>query len=1067
MPDMEQTLTLLPAEALTLPDGAGLLPAEESIADGLSALAAALPGEAAAPTPFDHARRTLAALARADLPQTAAWRGLLALCLLTDVWADGPRIAVRTVIAQSSALAAALLDTGEAIRLVFLGGRLVGTASAEAIVLPAADASDLADILPSRVTWYNRQTGRFADPSALLNEADRLLLLRRLAPMKASAPVSSFIAALNHEGMKPAQAAARQEASALRALAIRVEAVAGLLPEAAFDGLTAETATYRTSSGNPLLSADAQEEAAPAPQTVWLWHGVPFARSSSALGLEAAGAPGESAALDELADEIDLLLRCSPTWRQALHRRLAEWLIGHGSAALSPAARKAIEESKRQAGQFVPDEGVRLSWPLRHTGGAAQLICRECLDDRWQSALAAPFADRLCLLPAGAIDDVMLARTCQLRNAAEPCAVLPPLSAALAQCAAEATDGAALVTEGFAFTLENGAVRASMTLAGKRTLTLTRVYQADEIIRLAAEDVPTLAVWPSVPFAGGRWHAYYAYQHGGGLRTQLLRGGQWISTEDRLFSVVETDHFPAMLLLRQGDFCLGALPNLLPPFEPDRTEPIIAAIDLGASGTAVALRQGLHAEGCALPALVRTLLRGGRSAPMAQEFLPDSPLPAVWPAAAELFSDGSAPLTDGHMLLSSAETIPEKSLIYDLKWGVDVLSRRARRLYLHQLMMSVSLSAALLGAPSISWRVALPEDMTEQGRRGLLEDVAELAPLVAAHTGLPLTAGLAVLHSDASLALGAYHRGEGGIRGGFLSLDWGGTSLSLALWLRGMNRPAVRCALPLGMQALLAELSPDALRADFADLADTAARSCVMRLADQLTATRGSRRALDKARCLLDVCLGTHLSTLTAHMNARYAAGEMTDLQARLAAFAATALAIAGLIQEQTWRDPLLNDYLPANMTLALAGRGSLLFTSLPETLRARLMHLVRLMMSADHPVVGLRFAPSATPKLETALGLTRLTELSETPPGKAVPLRANAPLPLPPDGLIMHFLTMLRMELPEICEKVYPGLFAADGRLTADAAAMIRAAAARHFTSAAVPEAAFAACLAEIRALP
>ena len=57
------------------------------------------------------------------------------------------------------------------------------------------------------------------------------------------------------------------------------------------------------------------------------------------------------------------------------------------------------------------------------------------------------------------------------------------------------------------------------------------------------------------------------------------------------------------------------------------------------------------------------------------------------------------------------------------------------------------------GAPSISWRLALPDGGPAKARAELWREVCHLAPLVARDTGLPLN-DETVRHADASLALG-------------------------------------------------------------------------------------------------------------------------------------------------------------------------------------------------------------------------------------------------------------------------------------------------------------------------
>ena len=1101
LPKREKGMIFLPeADAWTLEESVGFAASPLSVAEAMTRLSDGLGSaeEAPAPSPTDYLRRALRALEDQEHPRhretTEHWRGMLAVCLLMDAWAEEAEVSAVRVEPRESAFASAVLSgVREPLWLAVLSlgdeRRVLGVANRKVGLLPAAQAEDLSPLLPERVGWYDARARRFSDPSRWLNESDRALLLRRLTLMKdgASPAVERFRTDLTKEGLRPAQEAARQEEDALRAMAIRAKAVMGLAGESCFDQLTVRMDQRRKAARpQPLLEclglSEEESAAEDSHDQTWLWKGIPFARTSAVLGLEETGHPREAEALVEIDRELEMLERCSPAWNRDLARKLDDFLMERrASPAFSPAARTVMEAVIHQAhADALEERETLLTWPWDAEHGAARFLVREGLGDALADGMRSPFADKLCLLPGGAwnaLDDATLSRVCFLPAAedAPACAVIPPLSAELAACLEELRDEGYLLLDSFAFRRVEGGVEAAFTLSGHRRVTVSRVYAPEETRLIPMEAVPTVAVWPFVSLRESEWRAYYVYQRGGALRVEIPLEGQWLTTEDRLFSVIRTTRFPSMLVLRDGQNCLGALPNVLPKHQPGRTEPVVAAIDLGASGCAAALRQGNRSEPLSLPNLVRTVLHGMKAASLEEDFLPARPIGPVTPAIVELFDQAPdpEPLTQGHILMAeSARTLARQEggdLHCALKWGAEESDVRARRLMLRQVMMLCSLAAVRSGAPSVAWRIILPEGVALEGRKRLWREMNELAPMVARETGLPLTPGKpAVAHGDERMALEMYLRGDSGLRGSFLAVDIGAESAAMTLWLRGMNRPAVRCLLPLGVHAMLLNsllLAPECLREDFDDLPDAPARQCVMDLADRLPRARTNRREMEKCGMMLDLCLSEHLGVITSHMAARYAQGSVTTTHALLLCGFGLLLALAGLVQERAWRDPLMNDYLPAEMTLCLAGRGSQVLTAQPEMIKARLARMIRLMMSADHPVRFTHWSPSALPKCEMAMGLARAANASAETPAPADTLRSAAPMTLDVGQLAGRFVTAFHAEFAGACERLFPNMIAPHGGLTAEGSTMVAAAAARQAEALGI-EAALAGCVMDLRAI-
>lgn len=992
--------------------------------------------------------------------QEARWRGLLAFCLLADAWGEEP-VAIKTIRPEDSPFARAILS-GET-SLALWRGQLLGVVQPQTGVTPAEQMEPLT--LPARAFWYD---GDFHDPTERLNERDRTLLTFRLSALNRQGEpcMQRFLSALTQASLRTAQAAAHLDEAGNARMLLCMKAVFGEVP-----GVSAERSDY-VNSVNPILAAlgavEHKEPAAPA--ITWRYHGIPFARSHGAALFESADDPKEDQAFAALTDEVALLERYSPIWREQTAGRIHQWLQQHREdRTLLPNLRAMLENAAGQLGRPMPLETLHLQWPW-HTHGAASALLQETLGASMDEALAQPFADKLCLLPGGAwnaLGEEPFNRLCALpATATEPAAaVIPPLSQAMA-----VQGEAHLLAESFSFAYTaDGGVQASFTLRGNGLAVLERTYTQQELRRLSPEEAPTIAVWPCMHLPG--WRAYYVYLHGGTLRAAALDGNAWCKTEDRLFSVVKTEHYPSMVALLEGKTCLGVLPNRAAPWQGTSTGPALCLMEMGASALTLGMRLGENAEPLQLPNLLKTLLYGGKAANIGEEFLPASPLGPVLPGAVELFSQAEepAPLVDGHLLMpescTSLANRDARTIFAAWKWNVDETSRRARRLMLHQAMLMASLAAAVRGATAVGWRIALPEGMAGEGRRDLWQTVGQLAPVVAAECGLPL-AESQVSHGDESLALGTYFRTAGGVRGGFAVMDVGSSETTLALWLRGMNRPAVRICLPLGVQTMLLDglmRSPNALEKDFADMLDAGAKASLLALAQQLRDAHG-RKELEKCVLMLDQCLSQHGQALAAHMNGRFQQGHTLCMQALILQGIAALMTIGGLALEQVGQNPLLNDHLPVEMTLMMTGRGSLLMADLPENVKAALAQFLRMQLRGNHPVQSLHFLFSTAPKCEMVLGLACMKEASTGAPTAPQACQAGTSLSQTPEALVCGFIKGFASVFPQAAYLLYGHVLEQDGSIAARGEKLVRAVASRHFNPDHAPEVALAACLAELR---
>lgn len=1034
----------------------------------LTAVAGAMEADGVAAGPDILGSLRMAARDAASPEGEAVWRGSVALALLWDTWADTPvPLAVREVEGDTPLSAMVLAarrprDREEPLRLVTLGDRLLGVAHPALGLIPRPE--DLTEFLPPRVSWY--RAGVFADPTPCLNERDRAVLIRRLSLLSGEA-ARRFAAALLQEGLRTSRALAARDEAAVRALTLRALAVCGMA-DGGFPGLTVREEKYAAASENPLLTALASsppdERADDRCHRVYCWRGVPFARTSAATALDAAGVPGEQDALEDIAGELGLL-SMSNRWQRETAKGLTAFIQAAEGRALSPAAREVLTEAKlacTAAGQGL-QEPVRLTWPWPWDGAAAWLL-RSSLGDDWADRREPPFSDRLTLLPNAAPDalgDAALNVSCRLpqAQAGMPCMVVPPLSPAWA--ARVAREPECLPPQGFSFavTAEDG-VEAAMTIRGKDEVVVSRVYGEAELTLLQPEETPTVAVWPSVRFPAENWRAYFVYIHGMSLSVRALHEGRWTQAEEHLWSVLRTDTFPTALTLHREGQCLGALLNLLPVFRAEKAGAAVAAVDLGLSGVAVAV--GLGEESCAplkLPNLVRTLLHGSRPAPFGEEFLPPEPMNGILPAVVSMTREAEAPmpLLDGHIGPCDQ---PERTYAA-LKWSLDAADRRARRLLLRQTMLTAALDARMRGASRIGWRVALPGQLAQPARESLMADVRDAAPLVSGDACLPLAVP-AVLGMEEGAALSVYLRERVFRRGSFIALDVGAEQASVTLWLRGMGRPCGVVRLPLGIDAMVLEdwaRQPEGFREDFAALAPGPARVQVEAMADAAAATSRTLRDMERCRLLADACLGGQLPALTEEMNRQLAQGGMTLTQALLLLGFAVLMTSVGLVLEQARQDAAVNDRLPSALPLCLTGRGALLLAGLPDTLKVRLLRFARLGMNPEHAVRQLHLTFSQEPKMEIALGLAHAEEgMAES--AEAVPAWPESAVPMSPLILLRALVLAFFAEFPLAAGRLFPGLVE-DGRLTDAAEECLRAAT---LQCPGRTPAALAACVARVR---
>ena len=1045
-------------------------------------------------------------LAPVPRDRTAEARGLLAFLLLREYR--------RRSGSESDLVLLPLEPEDSAFCRAFLTSRGVSRASLvclraeETLLQPVAlllpelgtEAARLsgshAGLFPSFVHWLDRDRLVFQDPCPFLSEGDRQILTEQLTRLRSvlrsprSRTLVDFLSDWHRDIM---QAPRSEEEDPF--LPGRLRVVCGLyrLPIWKKD-LQRLPAFYEIPpAGDAVCAALAGTEAFdPAAckireEVTYAFRGIPIARESATRLLVSPRLPEEKHLLSSLAAECDILLHSSDDYHEALAAGLQELLDRFPQADL--AAREAAGRLLEEAREPIRDAVTELSWPWDTVSASVLTILTECLGPDLASAALRPFSDRLTVFPARGgetIGDALLSRLCVLSRepaqasapedipaapdappapAVLPDAVLPPLSPDFARALCRSPEGQSLIQEGFlAFTPDPEGIRAVLTLEGAFTLRLIRVYSAEEQLPLYAHDMPSLAVWPSLPFPAEDWKAYFSWAHGPeSFRFTVLTREEELTLEGAAPRfALRSESFPLCFLLFRDSLSVGALPNLLPPPSLPSGGGWTASLDFGAAASSLVLSDGVSRWPMHGPVRVRTLLRNPAATEdlLWREFLPAVPVSALLPGALRIFRndllDSDLPFRDAVILMSSSLRdvldVSPRALYTDLKWNGE--KGRASRLYLHQLMLMAALEARCGGAVSLCWRAAVPDEMPPEGRERLADLLRSLAEAVREESGLswPEKAP-AVAFASESAALGSYFRfcAPEETRSGFMALDLGADTADLSLFLRGRDHAVRSCQLPLGVHNMLLPAllrRPALLREDFDFLRQAllppepeseALPPLLVALGTEASAVSSALRDLEslqsllekaardpaslrQARYGLDALIADHLPLLLHALALRRGEGSPGRTGALLLLHFSFLMMLSGLTLLQISADPQKNDFLPETMTLFLAGRGASLMEALSLPLKTSLWKL--LTMFRNPRVASLNLLFSAEKKLEIPVGLSVFGDVSASLPR---PAPAPVSMALRPEELLPEFLLRFRREFPGEAALLFPGLYADD----------------------------------------
>lgn len=971
---------------------------------------------------------------------TAHWRGLVALCLLLDTWKEPVQIHALPITKGTGTLASSILAScGEQTLtlLVLAQGEnraLLGLCDSNLLVLPAMQPEHLETMMPSRVRWYQAETNTFTDPCKLLNQRDRRRLMERLMRFPQMGFVADFVRDLHSVDID------RQAPDKLDgAWGVRMMAMLSLSREAGFELLLEKhIEPYRdVRTDCPVLSALGVQEGNRVhhpQQTTWLWRGQPFAWSNDQIGLEMVPGVEDALLLQEMAQEHQLLMENSPRYAADWAERLGSYLQ-HQQESLTDEAKQKLQSLQAEASQpLVRNAVLELVWPWRQDSPAGYLLLREALGEKLARAASQGLADRLTLLCGGTLCDALMDQVCTVNVAEKNAVAIPPLGVALASCIADGMENSWAAADSIRLTTgEDGAVTASVLLTGQGAVRLHRTYRPEEQERWNEENIPQVALWPSVPLPKDKWKPYFLSVRGR-LDIGLPQTDGWkVHKNEEGTTVFTTDTYPKCVSLHRGGLCLGTLISEAPIYHPEDKGEMIGALDIGRSGAAMALRLGNSILPVEIPSLWRMLL-GTPQPSLTGERLPVWPLGPVLPANAVRVGEdsGDQVFVDGQVLSEQAlDGREERSKAnYDLLWRTDEAGMHARRLWLSEAILLTSFHGVMHGATAVRWRVSLPSEVAETGRRTLCEEVEQLIQTISWQTGLPLTDHrVEAVRSCEADAL--YLRGIG-VKQSFALLDLGGGSVNASVWLRGADQPVAGFDLPglppLWVQGMAGH--GEAVHADFTGLSGCP----VSELAIHMEKASMELRSWERSRLLMDHMLGAHLSETAAWMNAKCYEGRMTRLQSLMLLGLAAVMTNVGIILEKLGRNSLLNDHLPEELPLCLCGRGVGWLMTLDPAMQQQLTRFLRLPMGGNHPVRSIRFQTVSNGRRETVEGLLSPVQLPIFEiPGNMPPVASTA-------GAVKSFLIQFQLSFPQASVCLFPHLYAHNMVLTPAADALVDA---------------------------
>ena len=927
--------------------------------------------------------------------------------------------------------------------------------------MPARLTSSHASVVPRFVTWFDSDSITFLDPLPFLGENDRRILSDQLdcIVQRCSGTISeallSLITAFAGDLAPDSSTAEDDGLLKSRLLASSLS----MLP--AYRGsVTRSVSAYNCSLTSDLLMsrlADVEDfpvSASVVPEEVcYCFRGAPFARESGSKLLERTGIQEEEYILSSLQNECSILFHSSDDFHDSLTLFLSGLLARYHNSE-----EKAVSEATAlldEAKMPVNEKITELVWPWDPLSPAVLTLFRECLGSSLSKSAIRPFSDVITIFPARndeVICDSLFGRMCLIppvflpddENGIVPPSdsVLPPLSADFASSLCSLPEGRALIHDrllSFA-RRDGGKISVELALEGSFSMRLRRVYDSSETISLYSDQIPSLALWPSVPFPSGMWGEYYVYAHlPASLALSVCFGSN--QTEETAGSgrhVLSIGAFPHCFVFSYRHQYAGALPNLLPPPEVLPSGPCVVSMDPGGLYCSAALHVGGSLQPLSVPFLLRRLICNPAStdALLRTEFLPATPSSLPVPCAVRSFSvpGDSTGSVKAEPFIN--EIIPVSCSVEDLLFarpdelqpaffsGQSPASESCAR----QLMLLSALQARYSGASSISWRISLSDGITDSMKLRLREMFVSLASPVSEISGLTSPEGVPLVSfSDQSSALAAYFRqcSPEDTRGGFIVLDLGAGTSDLFLFIRGQDTPVRSCHLPLGIHYMLLPgvlRDPDILLRTFSRAQSPGLTDAANTLTDLFRKAPRDPDALFHARLLLDTIISEHFMEVISCIFDPVIEGQPDFAAAFLLLYFSLLMLVSGLVLLDISADPGRNDLLPDQMTVCLAGRGSAILEALPPQAKNSVISFASIFRGLRISSLSVLF--SSEKKWEIPIGLSLLREPVTA---DAVSELRKPYLLVRPEELIPEFLLRFRQKFPAESDLLFPGFFSDD----------------------------------------
>lgn len=915
-----------------------------------------------------------------------------------------------------------------------------------------------ARLIPAFVTWFNRETCEWMDPCSLLSESDRSVLTEQLTRCRkvlgdTSRELSTFISDFYQDIVRKHNS---QETDPLLPLRLKSAcALSGLKSwqttvrrvPAYYDHFVRNDEFCSVLTGSPKFEPSCCNVI---DEVQYFCNGKPFARENAETLLESTGCPGEESLLNTLDSECQLLSRSSDDYRDALTEGL-NYLLNKYPAA-SEQAKKIAENLLREAQSSLDGHDTVLTWPWDTESPSVCTILSECVGEELGKAALTPFSDFLVLFPARGgelFGDSLFSSMCILQRSGEASdtdysvtakdAVLPPLSESFSASLCRLPEGRLLIQPGFMeFIRKENTVTCTLTLKGAFTLQLVRKWSDSEILSLYSRSLPTLALWPSVPYKLQDWQAYFVYAHCEDTwHVSAITADEVIpvSGSDQRYSAC-LKSYPVCFSLERNGHTVGTLPNLLPVPVASVGGTATVSVDFGSSSTSVLISSDAGSSFLEGASATRLLIKEPSSASelLRKEFLPVGTFGPFFPSCVLIFRNvpGAAPIpfVDG-IIFPDNETSHLLSAPMDklcTAFKADGNRSRATELYLHELMLLAAHQVRSEGYTGLSWRFSLPDDISSDARSGLMNLLHDLTEKVSLESGLfsPANCPL-LLVCNSSTALGAYCRNISpeSCAEGFMVLDPGFRTVRMSLFLHGYEEAFRSCSISDGLAWLLLPSlirDPDILISDFGNQASEPLLSDLSSLKALLHDGRSEHHFL---RCLLPV-LDSVVISHGQELHTIILSGMMQQSPTwtgSLLLFNLCKLMMLcslGLIPEAS--EAARGNLLPERITLFITGNGARQFESLSEYTISALNRFLG--MFRNPRIQEVRLATSPDKNVEISSGLTAVTHMTALFPD-TVPVSPSFPFRM--DDLISEFLLRFLDEFPAEAALLFPDFYTGD----------------------------------------